>query len=475
MASQFPSPVGSYFVAQYYQVLQQQPELVHQFYNEASTMVRVDGDSSESATSILQIHRLITSLQFVGIEIKTINTLESWNGGLLVMVSGVIRMKDYVGKRKFVQSFFLAPQEKGYFVLNDIFQFIHEERIPHHPAPESSENKLDSHLNASIPLPETPGVMLRFASNVKNISFGSQFKIIFPLCVTITVSDYVLVEEARDYVNSVHVEEDDPVDKYSLPEQPQEHEEYLEPETVVEEAPIEEPPHVLQSGAQTVHEPLHVPVEEPAEEPVKKTYAFILRAKGQSMPSGGAQPAYNKSIPPTTEWHQTAQPSVQQLNSGPLFVSESVVDVAEDNSGLLEEVESKSVYVRNLPVTVTVAEIEREFQNYGIIKPDGVFLRSRKDIGVCYAFVEFEDILGVQNALQASPIQLAGKQVYIEERRPNSTSAFRGRGRGRGRGTYPTTAPRGGFSARNYGRGSNQDGNDYNRARGNGFHVRGSR
>ncbi|KAK6937724.1 Nuclear transport factor 2 domain [Dillenia turbinata] len=450
MASQFPGPVsamqvGSYFVAQYYQVLQQQPELVHQFYNEASTMIRIDGDSSESATSILQIHRLITSLQFAGIEIKTINSLESWNGGLLVMVSGVIRMKDYGGKREFVQSFFLAPQEKGYFVLNDIFQFIHEETIPHHPAPVLSENKLDSHLNASIPLPETP------------------------------VSDYVLVEEARDYVNSVHVEEDDPVDKYSLPEQTQDHEEYLEPETVVEEAPIEGPPHVLQSGMQTVHEPLHVPVEEPAEEPVKKTYASILRAKGQSVPSGGAQPAYNRSFPPTTEWHQVAQPSVQQLNSGPSFVSESVVDVAEDNSGLEEEVESKSVYVRNLPLTVTVAEIEREFQNYGIIKLDGVFLRNRKDIGVCYAFVEFEDMLGVQNALQASPIQLAGKQVYIEERRPNSTSAFRGRGRGRGRGTYPTTAPRGGFSARNYGRGSNQDGDDYNRARGNGFHLRGSR
>lgn len=45
--------VGSYFVGQYYQVLQQQPDLVHQFYSDASSMIRVDGDSTESASSML--------------------------------------------------------------------------------------------------------------------------------------------------------------------------------------------------------------------------------------------------------------------------------------------------------------------------------------------------------------------------------------------------------------------------------------
>lgn len=45
--------VGSYFVGQYYLVLQQQPDRVHQFYTEGSTMIRVDGDSSESASAML--------------------------------------------------------------------------------------------------------------------------------------------------------------------------------------------------------------------------------------------------------------------------------------------------------------------------------------------------------------------------------------------------------------------------------------
>ena len=45
--------VGSYFVGQYYEVLQTQPDFAHQFYTDASTMLRVDGDSSESASATL--------------------------------------------------------------------------------------------------------------------------------------------------------------------------------------------------------------------------------------------------------------------------------------------------------------------------------------------------------------------------------------------------------------------------------------
>lgn len=40
--------------------------------------------------------------------------------------------------------------------------------------------------------------------------------------------------------------------------------------------------------------------------------------------------------------------------------------------------EPKSVYVRNLPPTVTEAEIEQEFKNFGKIIPDGIFIRLRK-------------------------------------------------------------------------------------------------
>ncbi|XP_039048338.1 nuclear transport factor 2-like [Hibiscus syriacus] len=442
-ATSYPGPVqvGSYFVGQYYLVLQQQPDLVHQFYSENSTVVRVDGDSSESASSMLQIHTLVTSLTFTAIEIKTINSLDSWNGGVLVMVSGSVKIKDFSGRRKFVQTFFLAPQEKGYFVLSDILQFIDDEMTSKHPASSLQENKHDSQLNLSSTAAEPP------------------------------FSDYVLEEEAREYVNSVHID-DDPVDEYSLPEQPQE--EDFEAEVVEEEAPA-----THHSVVSTVQETPAMPLEEPVGEAPRKTYASILRVpKEQSISSVQPRPSYNKTPRSTSDWEHIPEPASQQSHHAWADVRESTAEKAVEEGLVSEEDEYtgeyKSVYVRNLPSTVTATEIEQEFKNFGRIKLDGVFIRNRKDVvGVCYAFVEFEDICAVQNAIKASPIPLGGRQVYIEERRPNSSS-IRGGRRGRGRGSYTPEASRGRFGSRSSGRGNNQESGDY-RSRGNGLYQRGSR
>ncbi|GMP90563.1 hypothetical protein CsSME_00041630 [Camellia sinensis var. sinensis] len=456
MASGYPAAVsaaqvGSYFVGQYYQVLQQKPDFAHQFYTDASTMIRVDGDSSESASAMLQIHSLIMSLNFTGIEIKTINSLESWTGGVLVVVSGSVKAKDFGGRRKFVQTFLLAPQEKGYFVLNDIFHLINEDVVHQHTVPTFSESKIDPQLPTSIPIPEPPAV-----------------------------SDYGLEAEASEFVNSVHIDEDDPVDEYSYEEQlqqqhqhqhqqqqqrqQQQQQESPETDTVLEETPAEDSADFLQNVVEVVPDSSHS-VEEPVGEPPKFTYASILRApKGQSVPPVVPRPSFTKSIPPPSEWHHV-QPAAQQSKSVP----ESSFEAVEENTSL-EEGELKSVYVRNLPSSISAADIEQEFKTFGRIMPDGVFIRNRKDIGVCYAFVEFEDLQAVQNAIKASPLQLAGKQVYIEERRANSSGASRGGGRrGRGRASYQSEAPRGRFGGRSFGRGGNQDGGDFNKFGGNGF------
>ncbi|KAG8489040.1 hypothetical protein CXB51_017108 [Gossypium anomalum] len=447
-ATSYPGPaqVGSYFVGQYYQVLQQQPDLVHQFYSDDSTMIWVDGDSSDSASAMLQIHAMVMSLNFTAIEIETINSLDSWNGGVLVMVSGSVKIKDFSSRRKFVQTFFLAPQEKGYFVLSDILQFIDDGVTSQLPASTLQENKHDAQPNLSSPVAEPQ------------------------------YSDYVLEEEAREYVNSVNMD-DDPVDKYSLPEQPQE--EDFEDEVVVEEAPADETLASHHNVVGIVQEIPAMPLEEPVGEPPRKTYASILRVpKEQAVSSVRVQPSYNKVSQSTSDWDHIPEPTSQRSHLAWSDVSESATEKAVEEGLVSEEGEYigeyKSVYVRNLPSTVTVTEIEQEFKNFGRIKPDGVFIRNRKDVvGVCYAFVEFEDIFAVQNAIKASPIQLGGRQVYIEERRPNSSSTRGGR-RGRGMGNYTAEALRGRFGSCSVGRGSNQESGDY-RSRGNGLYQRGSR
>ncbi|GMP55888.1 hypothetical protein CsSME_00020563 [Camellia sinensis var. sinensis] len=109
------------------------------------------------------------SLNYTGVEIKTAHSLESWNGGVLVLVSGSVHTKDFSGRRKFVQTFFLAPQEKGFFVLNDIFHFIDDEPLHHHPVAYLAQSNLDSKLNASATIRE-PGIMFEpvFLENCYN-------------------------------------------------------------------------------------------------------------------------------------------------------------------------------------------------------------------------------------------------------------------------------------------------------------------
>ncbi|KAJ6711076.1 hypothetical protein OIU74_011857 [Salix koriyanagi] len=174
------------------------------------------------------------------------------------MVTGSVKTKDFVNRRKFVQTFFLAPQEKGYFVLNDIFHFVddgvvHQQNLAprpsenmymQHPAAVSSDDTFDAQLDSSLSPPEPP------------------------------VSNHVLEEEAREYVNSVCIN-DDPVDEYSLPEQQEQQD--FETETVVNETPVVEIAASFQSAVNVGQDFPTAAPEEPIEEPQKKTYASILR------------------------------------------------------------------------------------------------------------------------------------------------------------------------------------------------------
>ncbi|KAK9058424.1 hypothetical protein SSX86_023266 [Deinandra increscens subsp. villosa] len=428
--------VGTYFVGHYYQVLQTQPDFVHQFYSDRSTLLRVDGHNRETATSMLQIHALVMSLSYTGIEIKTVHALESWDRGVLVLVSGSVHVKDFSLKRNFVQTFFLAPQEKGYFVLNDIFHFIEEQPIHHHlPVAYLTQNDIVSNMNASTAhLEQASGYML-----------GGDI-------------------HARDFVTPATVVENGTVNNYSFQEQ--------QLQSPGNES-IREDNYAVQTNGSVKKSvnalPDHMnPVVEVVGEPQKHTYASILQvSKGHSAPSVPREQSFTKSKSLSELNHMSEPP--------PQLSSATISEAVEDPSFVGDEAEVKSVYVKNVPSTANVSDIEEEFKKFGKIRQDGVAIRTRKDLDVCYAFVEFDDITGVQNAIKASTVEIGGQQVTIEGRRANRSNTYRGgRGRGRGRGGYQMDGNgRGRFGGRNYNnRGNGHDGSDYNKQRGNGYHRR---
>jgi hypothetical protein len=89
-----------------------------------------------------QLHTVVMSLGYYGVEINTAHSLQSWNGRVLVMVSGYVHLKNFAGMRNFVQTFFLAPQEK--VILYLMIYFTSLMRIKFISIQQSYHNTLDS-------------------------------------------------------------------------------------------------------------------------------------------------------------------------------------------------------------------------------------------------------------------------------------------------------------------------------------------
>lgn len=98
------------------------------------------------------INEKICSLDYTAykVEIKTADTQESYKDGVVVLVTGFLTRKEDNQRKKFIQSFFLAPQDKGFFVLNDVFRYVDESK-PTEDNHVVVEGVDDNHTTSLIP------------------------------------------------------------------------------------------------------------------------------------------------------------------------------------------------------------------------------------------------------------------------------------------------------------------------------------
>ncbi|KAI3772856.1 hypothetical protein L6452_04050 [Arctium lappa] len=322
-------------------------------------------------------------------EIRSVDAQESLNRGVNVLVTGYLTGKDNV-LRNFTQSFFLAPQDKGFFVLNDMFRFM--ENANHHegdnaPTEDAVTPVTPEQVPEIVPVPENDipeqAAVLTEESKAEEI---------------------VTMENGEEPT----LEEEDPV-----------------PE-VVDEVP-EIPQLAVESNTKI--------------EPKKSYASIVMDLKQNGVPFSSPAPAPKKPQPRNQEQH---------FNNvlTPTVAVETVASNADavENGIHEEEAEGYSVYIKGLPMTATPAMLEEEFKKFGPIKLNGIQVRSNR--GFCFGFVEFEVPDAVQKAIEASPIMVGGRNAVVEEKRStNSKGGNRGRfvvGRGsgfrnegmRGRGNY---------------------------------------
>ncbi|KAK8943492.1 hypothetical protein KSP40_PGU001492 [Platanthera guangdongensis] len=294
--------VGNAFVQQFFLILHQSPELVHRFYQESSKLGRPEAKGEMSTISTLQaINEKILSMDYTDYraQIKTVDAQKSLNGGVLVLVTGYLFGKDNV-KRDFAQTFFLATQVKGYYVLNDIFRYV-----------EEGDQEQQSFTNESDePLSAVDGI----TSSLQLIHIiSSQEHHVPEQTAAVEEEDEVSQEEVYDpseHDETSAVDEEDPV------------------EEVINEVPTALPPAVVD------------PVPSIGLEQ-KMSYASIVSAH-------------------------------------------------------------HSIYIKNLPLNATPAQLEEAFQKFGSIRPSGIQVRSNKLQGFCFGFVEFEVPTAVQSAIEVN-------------------------------------------------------------------------
>lgn len=131
-----------HFGREYYTMLSCDPERLHCFYGKQSSLLHCQEEDVEAPVCIGldEIHQRIISMGYSGarVVISNIDCQPSMNGCILIFVIGTMHWSSGT-VRKFVQTFLLAEQPNGYFILNDIMRLpsFFDSSKTEPPAPKS--------------------------------------------------------------------------------------------------------------------------------------------------------------------------------------------------------------------------------------------------------------------------------------------------------------------------------------------------
>jgi hypothetical protein len=120
--------VGWYFVERYYNTLSKSPDKLHLFFGKASQFVAgVEEEKVQVQLGQRAIDERIRELKYQDCKVRITNVDTQASGdNIVIQIIGAMSNQS-APHRKFVQTFVLAPQTNGWYVLNDIFRYTLEE------------------------------------------------------------------------------------------------------------------------------------------------------------------------------------------------------------------------------------------------------------------------------------------------------------------------------------------------------------
>ncbi|XWS64178.1 hypothetical protein CRYUN_Cryun06bG0164100 [Craigia yunnanensis] len=350
--------IGTAFAKQFYTVLHNDPTQAYKFYLDLSVLSRPDPNGvMKSVTTVKDINELILSSDYQSYkaEISFADAQFSYANGVFVVVTGSLIGKDDV-RRKFTQSFFLAPQEGGYYVLNDVFRYVDDKEpvgVANNDVDENTQDPELTHMPTNAVANHTTAPSDNGDNSGKEVSHPLDNGKVSVLENGVVAEQ--LVPSTEESLNDSH-----PVRQTASPRSQ-------------DDAP-------------------------------KKSYLSVVHALSKY-----SAPFIVRAPPPKSKQVEQSCRAAAPEASAP-----------KSNKGLANNDfsgKNTSIFVANLPMNANEELLSEVFKKFGPIKPNGIQVRSFKDNKNCFGFVEFESATSVQSAVMASPITIGNRQANIEEKR----------------------------------------------------------
>ncbi|KAG0165981.1 hypothetical protein DFQ28_008197 [Apophysomyces sp. BC1034] len=394
-----PHDVGLIFVREYYTFLNKKPQRLHAFYNKDSQFVRgTESVSTEPCVGSEAIRKKIDELGYEDCKVLVtqVDSQGSAGAGILVQVLGAMCSRDEPAQ-KFSQTFFLARQPNGYYVLNDIFRFLKDEDSGD-TEEEVEESEIEQHQLQPSQKPQEPSPVVKQAEIVVPEPMETEQPLEPSTDVSAAVTSTALV--------SVDTEK--------------EKEDEKEIATVTEEVLVP----VTMNGVATEHtkaepvsqELVKTPENQQAESEPKtwaklaanaseKWSAQAAEIKAAAAPAVPAQnklsPVQNKTSPVQT--NRNPEPQVRQ-QSTQVNKEPRKEDITE-------------IFIKNVLPSLSEDQVREAFSQFGEIKSLTV-LGSKK----C-AILEFTTNEAVQKALSQHKVEI-GEIVTLAEERHTKRRVF---------------------------------------------------
>ncbi|KAK2605090.1 hypothetical protein N8I77_007963 [Diaporthe amygdali] len=480
--------VGWYFVQQYYTTLSKNPDKLHLFYNKRSQFVQgLEAELSPVAVGRQAISERIKELDFHDCKVRVSNVdSQASYDNIVIQVIGEICNKSGEPK-KFVQTFVLAQQPAGYFLLNDILRYVNEGEE------EATEGAVSESAPAvEMEAPQEPAAVAAAAPTTEAAPEPEKAQEEEPVQASSTTLDPEVVDKKLEEASSTAKDTpsttaaETPVEAApaveEAPSKAEEAEKSADPEKAAQEIAEEEAkkPELPKDPS-----PTPAPSRAPAPEPEKpkgppKPMSWASRAAAavgvpvkpvvplpKAAPAAAA-PAQQRSAAPAQPKPTAAAPaqtSETAAQSADKDASEWRTAGADSKRQSRQqststppaEKEGTLAYVKFVTEKVKEDDLRTALGSYG----EMVYFDINRSKNC--AFVEYSSAGGYQAAIGASPITVNGENIVVEPRRPKAGAygganynqnrgSISGRGRGfDGQRSGSQGGGRGGYASRGRG------------------------